>query len=1135
VEKTIKEYLITMELLSYRQITLEILKQKYRDLTRRFHPDLTRRDTNNEMADINNANDYIYEHIDEANEELTQIWSRREIEFEKIFQNAILNNPSLSSMADLERSISLLKSIIDYKNSKKLIDEYQLILNAKIAEQRRTQEIYKASFINIQNASVVEIENAIKKLESIIDFKDARRLIGKYRARIEFLKKEEKRKETIYINAIKRQNDSISVEDIKSIVKDLNSISYYKDSKKIAEVYYQRINQFEKVHTRLAFEKNDIEYKNIIADLKKAKSIEQFQLIISRLGKIGDHKDAHYLIQNCLLAIEKIKEAEELKKKEHIYHQSISRLKTAKNIGDLSAAIDLMRKIRGFKDVDDLIENTLKHILDIEEADRKESIYTKYRRALKTNKISVLNEAIENLASIGDYKATNRLIELLKEKTTSITERIFKQAEALRKNEQSIVSQKKAIAIYRKLGSTKNAAGYVKQCENQIRFIQKSRLEKTNNRIEAYYQNGVLKDDEEVTIVLLKGKILTLNSIRHYKDSSQLISGYRQHLRLLRKQNRTAYWKKNKYIYFLSMVVVSLVLSVSGFGAYRQTIKNTVADFIEGGDFASAIELINSRNFDGEEEFLVIIEAAQKLDNNDYNGAIQDFSSVGGTTNIYYDYDGGNIDNSNPPILEPRRINDPQRDGYVAGSWSVDNYQFSLKQKYELQLSLKAIYTGVYVYTITYHLNGGLNNVSNPDIYAVNSPDITLNNPTKAGHTFDAWFLNESFSGGPISQISSGTTGNIDLYAKWEINKYTITWRNYNGSILEVDEEFYGGTPTYDGETPFRTPTPQYSYSFSEWSPSVAIVTEDQTYIALFVSTTNTYKITWKNYDGTILETDDNASYGSTPRYDGEIPTKTGDAQYSYTFFSWSPSLSNVIGDATYTAQYTSTIKNYTITWKNYDDTVLEIDTNVPYGSTPSYSGVTPTKSGNYDFSYLFSGWSPDIHAVIGSQTYFALFEQTVNHYYTVSWKNYDGTILEVDENVLEGSTPIYNGVVPSKSEDNQAKYTFYNWTPTISFVDEDITYVATFSLEYKKYEITWQVYIDWTQPYTILQKRAETYGTIPIYTGPTPTKPRVYYEPNFYRWKYKDFIFKGWSPSITPVAEEKTYTAVFDEIITYY
>ena len=68
----------------------------------------------------------------------------------------------------------------------------------------------------------------------------------------------------------------------------------------------------------------------------------------------------------------------------------------------------------------------------------------------------------------------------------------------------------------------------------------------------------------------------------------------------------------------------------------------------------------------------------------------------------------------------------------------------------------------------------------------------------------------------------------------------------------------------------------------------------------------------------------------------------------------------------------------YTVTWKNWDGTVLKTDTNVANGTTPSYSGATPTKPSDASYNYTFNGWSPAITAVNGAnQTYTAQFTAT--------------------------------------------------------------------------------------------------------------------------------------------------------------
>ena len=73
---------------------------------------------------------------------------------------------------------------------------------------------------------------------------------------------------------------------------------------------------------------------------------------------------------------------------------------------------------------------------------------------------------------------------------------------------------------------------------------------------------------------------------------------------------------------------------------------------------------------------------------------------------------------------------------------------------------------------------------------------------------------------------------------------------------------------------------------------------------------------------------------------------------------------------------------------------------------------------------------------------------------YTVTWNNWDGTELEKDTDVEEGATPAYDGVTPTKAEDNNNTYEFAGWTngtttyglnDALPSVTGDVTYTAVF------------------------------------------------------------------------------------------
>ena len=449
-------------------------------------------------------------------------------------------------------------------------------------------------------------------------------------------------------------------------------------------------------------------------------------------------------------------------------------------------------------------------------------------------------------------------------------------------------------------------------------------------------------------------------------------------------------------------------------------------------------------------------------------------------------------------------------------------------------------------FTVTY-VEGESKKVDNQKYVSGSSARVL---PPENSENFRAWKMEDGTLIHPGDKIT--VTKNTTLRAVYTKNPKTetITYHyNFEGSTDTYTDDNGGkGYPRNTTATvksledvTFTAPT---GYEFLGWAtkPDSNTVTykvgatvfidangDNDLYAVWQVKT---YTVTWVNWDNKELEKDKDVPYGATPKYDGKEPTKAGNAQYSYKFTGWNPEVSEVTGDITYTAQFEEVTNKYTVTWVNWDNKELEKDKDVPYGATPKYDGKEPTKAGNAQYSYKFTGWNPAVSPVTGDVTYKAQFEAVTNKY-TVTWVNWDNKELEKDEDVPYGADPEYDGDTPTKAADAQYTYTFKDWTPEVKTVTGDATYQATYTKEANSYTLTYDLDGgEWTEatnefPYEY-KATVEVIKTVPTREGYKFSGWRseeVTIENDAFTMPAKDVVLKAvWeaNPTPTPIPSEE-------------
>ena len=286
--------------------------------------------------------------------------------------------------------------------------------------------------------------------------------------------------------------------------------------------------------------------------------------------------------------------------------------------------------------------------------------------------------------------------------------------------------------------------------------------------------------------------------------------------------------------------------------------------------------------------------------------------------------------------------------------------------------------------------------------------------PTKEGHTFIGWSKN-------YFEISS----DMEIYAQYEINVYTVTFLDANETVLKELIVEHG-----DDVTPPKEPIKE-GYTFTGWSKSYSEISSDMEIYAEYEI--NVYTVVFFDTDNTVLKemTVEHGDDAISP----EEPTKEG-----HTFTGWSVSYTEITEDLEIYAEYE--INVYTVTFLDMDDAILK-EMTVEHGDD-----VTPPEEPSQE-GHTFIGWSKAYSEITEDLEIYAEYEINV---YTV-------TFLDMDDVILSEMTVEHGDDVTPPEEPSQEGHTFIGWSKAYSEITEDLEIRAEYQVN--SYEITYNILPD--------------------------------------------------------------------------
>jgi uncharacterized repeat protein (TIGR02543 family) len=474
-----------------------------------------------------------------------------------------------------------------------------------------------------------------------------------------------------------------------------------------------------------------------------------------------------------------------------------------------------------------------------------------------------------------------------------------------------------------------------------------------------------------------------------------------------------------------------------------------------------------------------------------------EFDSNGGTTIAPLTLDHGET------ITIP---SNPSKEGFNFGGWYWDNnvFQdpFTINSIWDRPIVDRYVVFAKWAtddsvvlpgsLTITFNSNGGTP-VSSVNVQKGNTVSIPAT--TRTGYTLDGWYT--SLNGGVTlderwSFTSNVVNNNITLYAKWNINQYSITFDSEGGSLVN--------SITQDFDSNINSPQEptKLGYSFSGWNQAIPTTMPASNITITATWSINSYTLIYKDFDNSNLFSE-NFLFNS----DLSAVTIIDPVRVGYTFIGWSQVLPTNMPASNLTIYANYRINLYTLTLDTNGGTSISTLT-LNYGSAINLS--TTLKTG-----HSFQGWFTDIGLTQAftlstmPASNLSLYAKWMVNQYTITFETNGGSSIAPIPGNFGDSVSVPN-------DPTREGYTFSGW-----YTDVNLTQATTVPNAIPAQNLT--LYASWIiNQYTIT---FETNGGNAVQTRTHNFNSYLFIIPNTSRVGH---TFAGW---YTDVSLTQTFTMI--------